>query len=900
MSTRNLDALFAPKAIALVGASNKPASVGATLARNLFRGGFAGPVMTVNPHERAIQATLSYRSVAELPLAPDLAVLSTPPAEVPRLITQLGERGCRAAVVVSAGFGEGGRVEGQALRLQMLDAARPFLMRIVGPNCLGFISPGHGINASFAHCLPGAGDIALVTQSGAIAGAILDWAASRAVGLSHVVSLGDMSDVDFGDLLDYLALDAATRAIILYVESITSARKFMTAARIAARLKPVIVLKAGRSAAGARAALSHTGALAGADAVYDAAFRRAGLLRVQTLRELFEAVATLSAGIRVAGDRLAIVTNGGGAGVLAADALEAAGGQLATLSPATMSRLDARLPTGWSHGNPVDLVGDADAARYTGALLAVSDDAGVDAVLAINCPVAVADSLQAADAVARTVGDYPRVPVFTCWLGTDAALPSRRLFESRRIPSHETPEEAIAAFMHLVLRRRNQQMLMQTPVAADPGPVDRAAAAAVLRRVLAEGRSVLTEPEAKAVLRAYAIPVVETRVVKDPSQAAQAASELGGTVVLKILSPDISHKSDVGGVRLGLQTAGAVEAAARTMLRDIATQLPDARLDGFTVQPMVSRPRAFELIAGIASDSTFGPILLFGQGGTAVEAIGDRAIGLPPLNSVLAHDLVSRTRIWRLLRGYRDRPAVALEPLAGVLIRLAQLATEQPEVVELDINPLLADEAGVLALDARIAVRTIDDSPARRMAICPYPAQLLRQLELADRNAARSTVTLRPIRPEDEPLLLDMLAHCSVDDIRMRFHGVIKEFAHPTAARLSQIDYDREMAFVALGHEQRMLGVARLVGDPENEVAEFAILVRSDIKRRGLGRALMAALIDHARARGLHLLVGSVLRENRAMLALSARLGFVPDEPSAGDDTVRVTLDLQSRTAPIW
>lgn len=477
MTTRNFDALFAPTAIALIGASNRPGSVGSVIARNLFESGFRGPIMPVNPHEQAIRSAVSYRSVADLPTIPDLAVVATPPATVPGLIGELAARGCRAAIVVTAGFGEGERVDGEALKQAMLDAARPRLMRIVGPNCLGFMSPAAGINASFAHLTPREGDLAFVTQSGALATAVLDWASAREIGFSHVASLGGMSDIDFGDMLDYLALDHATRAILLYVESVTDARKFMTAGRIAARSKPVVVIKAGRSSAGAHAALSHTGALAGSDAVHDAAFRRAGMLRVYELRvyelrELFEAVTTLAAGVRPHGDRLAILTNGGGAGVLAADALEDFGGSLAALSPETIAKLDAALPPAWSRGNPVDILGDATGERYRAALQALLADPGADAILVMNCPTAVANSLEAARAVLDVIAPRPRVPVLTCWLGEPAAAESRKLFAARRLPTYETPSEAVRALAHLVDYKRNQDLLMERrpPV---PGPSGR-------------------------------------------------------------------------------------------------------------------------------------------------------------------------------------------------------------------------------------------------------------------------------------------------------------------------------------------------------------------------------------------------------------------------------------------
>ncbi|WP_404377603.1 GNAT family N-acetyltransferase [Vreelandella aquamarina] len=888
MSIRNLDALFSPSTIALIGASNRPGSVGAVLARNLLNGGFAGPILTVNPRERAIRSTLNYHTVSELPLAPDLAIIATPPDSVPGLIRELGARGCRAAVVITAGFGEGKRADGQALKQAILDAAKPFLMRIVGPNCLGVLAPHRGINASFAHLTPQKGEVAFVTQSGAVATAILDWAAARGIGFSHVVSLGAMSDVDFGDMLDYLALDPNTHAILLYVEAIREARKFLSAARMAARNKPVVVVKAGHSEAGAKAALSHTGALAGADAVYDAAFRRAGMLRVKTLDELFQAAGTLATGIRVKGDRLTILTNGGGIGVLAVDALASLNGHLAELSEATLARLDALLPPAWSHANPVDILGDAPGLRYAEALEALLSGKEADAILVMNCPTAVADSLEAAQAVVDTLGER-RPALLTCWLGEGAPAEARRLFAARAIPTYETPEQAIQAFGHLFSYRRNQQALMETPPPLlNNDYIDKLSANAVIDRVLEDGRTVLTEPEAVAVLSAYGIPTVSAMTVRTPEEASAAAKQLGFPVVLKILSRDISHKSDSGGVQLNLASPGAVKQAAEDMLVTIYQHAPGARLDGFSVQPMIRRPGAHELILGIAEDSLFGPIILFGQGGTAVELIGDRVIGLPPLNPLLAQEMIQSTRISRLLRGYRHRPAADMEAIKLSLIKLSQLVIELERVVELDINPLLADAAGVLALDARIVVRA-DPTQRPLLAIRPYPQHLEQTVET--RNGQR--YVLRPIRPEDEKALVEMLRHSSPDDIRLRFFAAIREFDHAFAARLTQIDYDREMAFIAMPlGTQDIVGVVRLSADPNKEKAEFAIMVRSDIKGSGLGYRLMQQMIDYARDIGLQQLFADVLRENHAMRDMAKAFGFEV-QPISGDvDTVTMVLKL--------
>ncbi len=885
MSVRNLDRLFAPRSIAVIGASRRERSVGAVLTRNLLQAGFDGPVMAVNPHERAIESMLVYNSVSELPETPDLAAICSPPPTVPGLIAELGARGTKAAVVITAGFGEGGDGEGATLKQQMLDAARPHLMRIVGPNCVGVMVPPRGVNASFVHLPPLTGDIGFVTQSGAIATAIVDWATHRGIGFSHIASLGNMADVDFGDMLDYLSADQHTRAILLYIEAVTDARKFLSAGRAAARNKPVIVIKSGRNEASARAAASHTGALAGSDAVYDAAFRRAGMLRVYNLAELFDALETLASGLRIGGDRLAILTNGGGIGVLATESLVDHGGVPAELSDETRATLNAVLPPTWSHGNPVDIIGDATGERYAKSLEALLAEPGKDAVLVLNCPTAVADSLEAAEAVVSVLKERRRAPVLTSWLGEGAAAEARRLFAERRIPTYETPGQATRAFMHLVAYKRNQELLMETPPAvSELYTPDVAEAQRLMDEALAEGRAWLTEPEAKAVLAAYCVPVVETLSVTDPDEAAAAAERLGGPVALKILSPDLTHKSDFGGVRLNLTEPAAVRTAAEEMREVIAKAVPDAVLEGFSVQRMARIGEAHELIVGIADDEVFGPVLLFGAGGTAVEVLRDTAFGLPPLNPVLARDMIGRTRVSRLLRGYRSRPPADLDAIALTLTKLSHLATDCPQLAELDINPLLADESGVIALDARIKVRPPPET--RRLSIRPYPHALERKVRLADDREFR----LRPIRPEDEPLLQDMLDHSTADDIRLRFFTPLKRLTHEVAARLSQIDYDREMALVAQAPDPKLgrdtiWGVVRIAADPDNETAEFGVMVRSDAKGLGLGRLLMTEILSYARARGVGTVYGEVLRENIAMLKLADKLGF-SRQPSQDDPSV--------------
>ncbi|MFN4228376.1 GNAT family N-acetyltransferase [Parvibaculum sp.] len=874
MSIRNLDLMFAPKSVALIGASAREGSVGNVLMNNLLAAGLSGPVWGVNPKGGEIAGCKAFEDVASLPQAPDLAVIATPPQSVPGLIDELGRRGTKAAVVITAGFGELGE-EGRALQAKMLEAAKPHLLRIAGPNCIGIAAPGNGLNASFVHVKPEKGNVAFVSQSGAIVTAVLDWASSRGIGFSHIASLGGMADVDFGDMLDYLAADPKTKSILLYIESVTDARKFMSAGRQAARLKPVIVIKAGRHEAGARAAASHTGALAGSDAVYQAAFRRAGMLRELGIEDLFDAVETLSTRSErrpILGDRLGILTNGGGVGVLATDFLVDEGGRLAEISEETVSKLDAVLPRTWSRANPVDIIGDAGAERYSHGMEALLKDKNVDAVLVMNCPTAVVNNLSAAHAVIDAA-EASNKPVFTNWLGDRGARAAREAFQAHRIPTYETPTGAVRAFMLHVRHDRNQRLLLEIPPAGPALPArDLDKARSIVEAALGEDREWLSEAEAKSLLAAYGIPVVDTRIVSTASEAAKVAEEIGFPVALKILSPDITHKSDVGGVALGLESAEAVSEAASRMVARITHLRPAADLDGFTVQQMVSKPDAFELILGIVDDATFGPVILFGQGGTAVEVVRDKAMVLPPLNRALAQDLISRTRVSRLLEGYRGRPPADLTGIETALMALGDIAADNPEVSELDINPLWADDKGVVALDARVRIKPAKSKGTARFAIRPYPVSL--EGELSDRDGR--VYPLRPIKPEDAPLIDELLDHTDPEDVRLRFLSPLRKLPRQLAARLTQIDYDREMAFVVFTDRscKEAAGVGRLSEDPNRERAEFAILVRSDLHGHGLGYALMQELIAYGRRRGIGEIFGHVLRENRAMLDMCDDLGF--------------------------
>lgn len=894
MSIRHLDALFAPASVAVIGASGRPASVGATVWRNLRGGGFQGALYPVNPKHAELDGVPVFARVADLPQAPDLAILCTPAATVVPLITELGARGTRAAIVLTAGLSA---VQKQA----MLDAARVHTLRILGPNCLGMLVPHLGLNASFAHTGALPGELAFVSQSGALVTAMLDWAGSRGIGFSHFVSLGERADVDFGDMLDFLGSDPKTRAILLYIESIEAPRKFMSAARAAARNKPVIVVKAGRSAAGQQAAASHTGALAGSDAVFDAAIARAGMLRVNTLQDLFLAAETLSRFRDSRAEQLIILTNGGGAGVMAADAAAIEDVPLAPITEALRVRLDAVLPAHWSHANPVDIIGDAPATRYVQALQALGTDDD-SAVLFIHAPTAIVPSLAIAQALLPLASASPR-RVLGCWLGDAAVAQARALFRGAGVPDFNTPEDAVRAFSLLRTYRQHQQELLQTPPArASAQAVDLPRIRAIVAAVLADGRELLTEPEAKDLLAAAGLPVVATRVVPPEAAAARAAADaLGYPVALKILSHAISHKSDVGGVRLNIGSAAELEQACDTMLARVREQRPDAVVQGFTVQTMVRKKHAHELIIGASVDPMFGPVLLFGQGGVAVEVLADRALSLPPLNTTLALAQIARTRVARLLRGYRDEPAADVDAIAQVLVAVSQLLADVPELAELDINPLLANHEGAVALDARVRISALRPAGAANFAIQPYPQELEERW-----NWQGQAVTLRPIRPEDEPQHRAFLELLDPEDIRLRVFYSRRHIEHSELARLTQIDYAREMAFIATrggpeGAEEETLGTVRAVVDPDNEAAEFGVIVRSDLKGSGLGHRLMRKMIDHLRARGTRRLVGTVLRENRGMLELARALGFQetvnPSDP--GDHETRyVALDLQTPAGP--
>ena len=893
MTTRNFDKLFRPASVALMGASARPDSLGRAVLENLRKGGFKGQIGLVNPRHQVIDGLPCSPSVADLPFIPDLAIVVAPKESAADLVAQAAARGVASALVITADPDHGAN----SLSARLRDISRATGIRVVGPNCLGVVAPRVGLDASFASMPTKAGDLAVISQSGAIAAALIAFVHERRIGFSALVSVGDMADVDFGDLLDWFALDSATRAILLYVEAIGDARKFMSAARAAARVKPVIVIKSGRHPRAASAAATHTGAMAGSDAVYEAAFRRSGLLRVRDVNELFDAAEALGRVRPFPGDRLAILTNGGGIGVLAVDDLLDLGGKLAELSPATREALDAAMPPTWSRANPADIVGDANPERYRVALEALLADPANDAVMVMHCPTAMSDGAEVAAAVAAAARAHNAAvltpkPIFAVWLGASAA--SDRIFEEARIPHYQTG--AVRGFMHLVHWRQARDALMATPPSLpETFAPDVAGARAIIAGALARGAQWLDPVEASDLLAAYGIPVAPVKLATDPREAAAIAEKIiaeYGACAIKIHSRDITHKSDIGGVVLNVMTPVTASAAAHGVLDRAARLSPGAHIDGVLIQPMVRRANGRELIVGVADDPTFGPVIMFGRGGKAVEAIGDRALALPPLDLALARALIARTRASRQLAKYRDVPAADIDAVALTLVKLAQLSADIEEIREIDINPLIADETGVIAVDSRVLIAPVvgKRSPVNpRFAIAPYPKDWERWITRTD----GTRVLCRPVRPDDEDMYRRFFQRVTIEDLRLRFFAPVREFSHAFIARLTQVDYARSFVLCAIEEGSGdMLGAVRLMMDANFDSGEYAILMRSDQKGRGLGWSLMKMMIDYARSRGLKRVEGQVLGENTNMLAMCGKLGFrIVDEPD--DPGVKmVSLDL--------
>ncbi|WP_375453399.1 bifunctional acetate--CoA ligase family protein/GNAT family N-acetyltransferase [uncultured Methylobacterium sp.] len=884
MSTYRFDALLRPRSIAVVGAGERAGSLGRAVLDNIRAAGFAGPVRPVNPRHAVVDGLPCVARIADLDAVPDLVVVASPPASIPSVVAEAGRAGVGAAILLTACLGSGPDDPGPRAKT----IAREHGLRLLGPDSAGLAVPGRNLNASLFARAPAPGDLALVSQSGTVAGAIVEWGARHGAEFSAVMALGSACDVDIADCLDHFANCLRTRAILLCLGGVSDARRFMSAARAAARTKPVVVLRAGRHARDGRTPETHTGALAKPDAVYDAAFRRAGLLAVPDLDAMFSAVETLGRQRPFRGQRLAILANGRGIGLLAADRLADRGG-----TPAD--------------GGGTDLGIGADGAAYAQALAPMLADRASDAVLAIHVPTARSDAASVARAVADTVaqaregqaqkGQARRKPVFAVSYGEAAGA----ILARAGIPNFSGESEAIDGFLHLVRYREAQDDLMRTPdsLPRDFAP-DRQGAEAIVAAALRAGAAWLDPVAVSGLLTAYGIATVPLTLAPDIDAAAAAAWPIiagGGAVALKLVSPDVVHKSDIGGVHLDLTSEQDVRDAARAILARARRERPDARVTGFAVQPMVRRGQRRELIAGLAEDPVFGPVVVFGRGGTAVEVIDDRALGLPPLDLALAGDLIARTRVARRLSAYRDVPAADVGAIALTLVKLAQLAADLPAVRELDINPLLADEHGVLALDARVrlgASAKCASGGHPRFAIRPYPSEWVRTLRLQGR-----TVAVRPVRPEDEPTFRVFFAGIDPEDVRLRFFAPVRDFSHAFLARLTQLDYARAIAFVALaadaaaGGGERMLGAVRLHADADGVAGEYAILVRSDARGTGLALALMGLMLDWARSEGIRFVEGTVLAENRAMLTVCKRLGFVQARDPEDMGVVKVRLELE-------
>jgi len=896
MGQHYLKPLFAPKSVAVFGASDQTDSVGKIVFHNMLQSGYLGALYPINPNHAEIQGHKAYASISQIQEPVDLAIIATPPQTVPDIIEECGKHNVKAAVIITAGFGEAGAA-GIKLERAVLENAKRHNIRLIGPNCLGVMRPDIGLNATFNHGSVNVGNLAFVSQSGALCTAILDWAQTNDVGFSSVVSMGSSIDVDFGEILDYLVSDIKTQSILLYIEGIRNARSFMSAIRAAAQIKPVILVKVGRHSVSSKAAMSHTASLVGSDDAFDAAVRRAGVVRVQTVTQLFSVAKALSCGFHPTGNRLAIVTNGGGPGVMATDIAADLGLVMANLSEETISKLNQTLPGTWSHGNPVDIIGDAQADRYHHAVKACLEDPNVDSVRTILTPQAMTKPLEAAKTVIELSNQYSK-PLLACWMGGTQVEQSRKLFNRARKPSFRTPEPAVEVFSFLSEYYKNQKLLIQVP-----GPLshqlqpDIEGARMVIEGALQERRKILNEMESKALLSAFHIPVAKTLIARSPNEALQIALELGFPVAMKINSPDITHKTDAGGVMLNLVNAQAVPAAYHEMLDNVRQYRPDARIDGVSIQPMVVKPNGRELMLGVTNDPVFGPVITFGTGGTMVEVMGDRSVALPPLNSFLVKDLIQGTHIAKMLGAFRHMPAVNMDALESLLLRVSEMVCELPMLMEMDINPLIVDEHGALAADARVIVafRTPSADRYAHMAIYPYPSHLVSNWQLSD----GSNIVIRPIRPEDAELEQAFMHELSEESRYFRFMNSIQELSQAMLVRFTQIDYSREIALLAVkethGHkaDQKELevGVARYATNPDGESCEFAIVIADNMHGKGLGSKLMTVLMDAARERGLKVIQGEVLSQNSHMLKLMRNLGFTI-ETSKEDDSIKTVYKL--------
>ena len=899
MVTLNLDKIFNPKSVAVIGASDEEGSVGYALMKNFTGSGFAGHVFPVNLKKAEILGLKAYQTIEQVPEPVDLAVIATPARTVPDVLEQCGKAGINGIIIISAGFKEIGP-EGKALEEKITEIKKKYNMRIVGPNCLGVIRPMLHLNATFISKMPKPGNIAFISQSGALGSAILDWAMHENIGFSNFISLGSMIDVDFGDLIDYFGTDPKTKSILMYIEGITDARKFMSASRHFARTKPIIVVKAGKFSESAKAAASHTGSLTGEDMIYDKAFKRAGMVRVEEIADLFNCAAVLGMQPIPRGPNLAIITNAGGPGVMATDALIAEGGTLAKLSDKTMETLNSILPHFWSRGNPIDILGDAKADRYRAVVEACLNDDNVDGIVIIYTAQAVAEPVEVAKSLVELIRNrtYQNKTILTSFMGFGAVEEANRIFVDNNIPTYSTPEQAIKTYQYMHQYKRNLELLYETPeeLPTDVVPPKRPLLT-VLRNVAAENREVLTEAKAKTFLEYYNFPVVRTRTATTENDAALLASQLGYPVVLKILSPQITHKSDAGGVALDLTNENEVREAFKEIMQRAKQYDPDADILGVTVQPMIKR-QGYEVIIGAKADPLFGPVILFGMGGVGVELFKDFAIGIPPLNETLVRRMMEETKVYQLLKGYRNEPPANIKLLEEILVRFSQMLVDFPQLKEVDINPLFINEKEAFAFDARIVIDPEKVfkkfEPHQHLVVTPYPTKYETLWRLRDGR----TVILRPIKPEDEPLWLEMFQNFSEESIRYRFFQILKDTPHETRVRYCNIDYDREIAIVAELTEEgrkKILGVARVSIEPDGKTGEIAFIVADPWQGLGLGTKLVDFVLEICADMKLETIYAIMLADNYRAMGLMKKMGF--KVKYMDDGTVKGTLDLKEEKA---
>jgi acetyltransferase len=883
-----LDAFFKPKAVAVVGASEKAESIGLALMRNLKQGGFGGKIYPINRHYKEIQGLKAYPAITEVKAPMDLAVIAVPIKNVPEVVKECGIAGVGAAIIISAGGREVGQ-DGEAIEAAIKEEATRAGIRYLGPNCMGVLAPPHGLNASFAPHTAQPGSLAFISQSGALCSSILGWATLKHIGFSHFISVGSMADVDFADLIDYLGDEEKARSIIIYMESLTHHRKFMSAARSVSRVKPIIIIKAGRSRAGAKAAASHTGALAGADDAYNAAFSRAGIIRVDTVKQLFDSAEALEKMKRPTGSNLGIITNAGGPGVMAVDALARWSVEPAALNPTTLAKLDAFLPPFWSRGNPVDILGDAPVERYVQAVQVCMAAKELSGLVIILSPQAMTDPTGVARALVPIVsGQY--LPVFAVWMGGEDVAEGVKILNGAGIPTFETPEEAVDTFMEMYSYSKHLAILQETPPRLPHElQVNYRQARTFVDQCLARQGRFLTELESKAILSAYGIPVNRTVAASSAPDAVMIAQVVGYPVALKINSPDVIHKTDVGGVRFNLQNDAEVLQAFHEIAEDVRGHMPEARILGVTVQAQEGKPDC-ELLIGSKRDPDFGPLIVFGAGGVFTEVLQDTAVDLPPLNLLLAQRLIEKTKVFQVLKGYRNIPAANLEELGEILVRVSQLVTDFPEIVELDINPLFVRKGSFVGVDARLIIEPAAVPAPRHLIIAPYPNQYESHWMMRD----GTPVLLRPMKPEDEPLVSDFLAKCSEETIYFRYFRLIKTWTHEMLIRFTQNDYDREIGLMAISQPpgpEVMLGVSRLVMAADRSGAEFAVIVADPWQGKGLGPKLVEGVIDIAREQGVKVLWGEVLAQNQPMIEMVRRLGFTLKKDAEGQ-TVRAEMKL--------